>query len=53
MGRTRVTPDEIDAHAQVYAQRLADYPDWPELDDLPECAACEVPTTARPATENL
>jgi glutathione-regulated potassium-efflux system ancillary protein KefF len=52
-GAHRVTPDEIDAHAQVYAQHLTEYPDWPELDDLPECAACEVPTTARPATESL
>lgn len=43
----------IAEHARVYAERLASYPAWPELDDLPECVACEVPATARPpaATE--
>jgi glutathione-regulated potassium-efflux system ancillary protein KefF len=50
-GAHRATPGEIDAHAQTYAQRLVDHPDWPELDDLPECVACEVPVTARPTAE--
>ena len=48
-GAHRVTKDEIDAHAAVYAERLASYPQWPELDELPACVACEVPPTARPA----
>lgn len=48
-GAHRVTPEQIDAHAAVYAQRLASYPDWPEIAELPECIACEVPASARPA----
>ena len=41
----------IAAHASVYAERLARYPGWPELDDLPACVACEVPASARPPAE--
>ncbi len=39
---------EVAAHAAVYGQRLAAWPNWPELDELPECVACEVPADARP-----
>ncbi len=39
---------EIAAHAGVFAQRLADYPAWPELQDLPECTACEIADADRP-----
>ncbi len=38
----------IEAHAVVYANRLATYPAWPELAELLDCAECDVPTTARP-----
>ena len=38
----------IEAHGHLYAERLMQYPDWPELADLPECPTCEVPLTARP-----
>ncbi len=48
-GAHRATRAEVDAHAQVYVERLTAYPDWPELDMLPECVACEVPAIARPA----
>jgi glutathione-regulated potassium-efflux system ancillary protein KefF len=47
-GAHRAAPADIQAHADVFAQRLASYPDWPELEDLPACPACEVPTTDRP-----
>ena len=50
-GAHRVTPAEVAEHAAVYAQRLASYPDWPELADMSECIACEVPENARPAEE--
>lgn len=40
---------EISAHATLYAERLAAWPGWPEIEDLPECVACEVPADARPA----
>jgi glutathione-regulated potassium-efflux system ancillary protein KefF len=47
-GAHRVTPEEVQAHADVFAQRLASYPDWPEIDDLPPCPTCEVPMADRP-----
>ena len=40
---------ELQAHAALYAERLARWPDWPELEDLPGCVACDVPADARPA----
>lgn len=50
-GAHRATAAAIEAHAQTYAQRLASYPAWPELDELPECPACVVPASARPPVE--
>ncbi|HSN34502.1 MAG TPA: NAD(P)H-dependent oxidoreductase [Ideonella sp.] len=48
-GAHRVAPPDVEAHVATYAQRLATYPDWPELDDLGECPECVVPADARPA----
>jgi glutathione-regulated potassium-efflux system ancillary protein KefF len=48
-GAHRASSGAVAAHAAVFAERLSSYPDWPELADLPECAACEVPADARPA----
>jgi len=48
-GAHRVGEAAIIEHARVYAERLASYPAWPELDDLPECVACVVPAGERPA----
>ncbi len=39
---------QIRAHGALYAERLQSYPQWPEMDELPACVACEVPLTARP-----
>jgi len=50
-GAHRVSAAEIDAHAAVYAERLASYPDWPELADLGEGAVCDVPFSARPPAD--
>ena len=47
-GAHRAGREEIEAHARTYAERLASYPAWPEIDELPDCVACEVPSTARP-----
>jgi len=47
-GAHRVAPADVEAHAEVYAERLASYPDWPELADLPGCPDCVVPADARP-----
>ena len=47
-GAHRVNEAALQAQATLFAQRLASYPDWPELADLPGCVACEVPVDARP-----
>jgi glutathione-regulated potassium-efflux system ancillary protein KefF len=48
-GAHSASDTEVQAHVQVFAERLRDYPDWPELRDLAECPACEVPADDRPA----
>ena len=48
-GAHRAGEVEVTAHAEVYAQRLASYPNWPELADLHDDVACDVPSDARPA----
>ncbi|MEO6407319.1 MAG: NAD(P)H-dependent oxidoreductase [Burkholderiaceae bacterium] len=50
-GAHHVGHDEIAAHAALFAQRLANWPDWDELQFLEECPACEVPSAARPAVD--
>lgn len=45
--------DQIAAHAELFAARLAAWPDaagWPELADDEPAPPCEVPADARPAT---
>lgn len=48
-GAHRASAAEIDAHVAVFAERLSSYPQWPEMDEIASCVACEVPTTDRPA----
>ncbi len=50
-GAHRASDDEVAAHAAMFAERLRSYPDWPELEDLPACVACEVPEGDRPADD--
>jgi glutathione-regulated potassium-efflux system ancillary protein KefF len=47
-GARSASPETLAAHIEVFRQRLSTYPDWPEMEDIPECAACEVPATDRP-----
>ncbi len=47
-GAHRIPEATLQAHAAVFAQRLASYPDWPELADLDVQAECAVPADARP-----
>lgn len=47
-GAHRAGDAALAEHAAVYAQRLAAYPDWPEIDLVPPCVAEEVPASARP-----
>ena len=47
-GAHRASQEEVQTHTQVFAERLAGYPDWPELAELMERAECDVPSDARP-----
>jgi glutathione-regulated potassium-efflux system ancillary protein KefF len=38
----------ISEHVGVFSERLASYPDWPEMDEIEACPACIVPANARP-----
>lgn len=50
-GALGIGQDEVAEHASVYVQRLESYPSWPELEELPQCATCDVPAQARPTHE--
>ncbi len=47
-GAHKASDAELTAHAQTYAKRLGDYPNWPEIALVEDCVACEVPSNARP-----
>ena len=47
-GAHRASATELQAHVDVWLQRLQTWPDWPEIDAL-DAAVCDVPTDARPA----
>jgi glutathione-regulated potassium-efflux system ancillary protein KefF len=51
-GAHRLSDAELAAHAELFVQRLASYPDWPEIDELEPCAPCEVPDDARPSLDD-
>ena len=48
-GAHSVGQDVVAGHVDTFRQRLQNYPDWPELDDLGQCPACVVPLKDRPA----
>jgi len=43
-----VEQQAVVAHVETFRQRLHSYPDWREMDDLEQCAACVVPMRDRP-----
>jgi glutathione-regulated potassium-efflux system ancillary protein KefF len=49
-GARRASEESITHHVEVFAERLRSYPDWPEIEELPACPACDVPATDRPVT---
>jgi glutathione-regulated potassium-efflux system ancillary protein KefF len=51
-GAHRIAEAELQAQAEVYADRLARYPDWPELAELPPCTPCDVAADERPGTSD-
>lgn len=52
-GAHAVSQDEVTRHIATFTQRLGNYPNWPELDDLEQCAACVVPMKDRPADQEV
>jgi glutathione-regulated potassium-efflux system ancillary protein KefF len=47
-GARSASEEAVAKHVAIFADRLASYPQWPELDELEQCPACEVPPTDRP-----
>ena len=50
-GAHSVDAAEVDAHVAMFAERLASYPQWPEIEDMENCPDCVVPDTDRPTHE--
>ncbi len=50
-GAHSVGAEVVTRHIETFAQRLQSYPNWPEMDDLEQCAACVVPMKDRPAEQ--
>jgi glutathione-regulated potassium-efflux system ancillary protein KefF len=48
-GAHRASAAQIAGHAKTFAERLASYPHWAEIDGVADCVDCVVPSTARPA----
>ena len=47
-GAHRASDAEVAAHAQTFVQRLASWPDWPEIAEMEPAPECAVPADARP-----
>jgi glutathione-regulated potassium-efflux system ancillary protein KefF len=52
-GAHAVAQDVVTQHIATFSQRLQSYPDWPEMDDLEQCAACVVPIKDRPTDQEV
>jgi glutathione-regulated potassium-efflux system ancillary protein KefF len=50
-GARRASPAEVEEHVQVFHDRLASYPGWPELEELGTCPVVDVPATDRPLAD--
>ena len=46
-GAHGVPEAEVASHVEMLRRGLASYPDWPEIAELDECPACEVPRSDR------
>lgn len=49
-GAHSVSNAEVQQHATLLRERLLQYPNWPELDEMDNCPACDVPEQDRPHT---
>ena len=47
-GARSVSEPELADHVQTFTDRLASYPQWPEIDELGACPQCVVPLQDRP-----
>jgi glutathione-regulated potassium-efflux system ancillary protein KefF len=47
-GARSSTQEEVAAHVDTFVDRLASYPEWPEMDEIEACPRCIVPQTDRP-----
>ena len=47
-GAHRVDPDTLARHAELFAQRLSSWPQWPEIAQMEPAPRCDVPADARP-----
>lgn len=47
-GAHSASEHEVADHIETFRQRLQSYPRWPELDELDNCPACDVPVSDRP-----
>jgi glutathione-regulated potassium-efflux system ancillary protein KefF len=52
-GAHRASDAELAAHATTYAHKLAEYPQWPEMEFIEDCVECRVPETARPIDRSM
>ena len=52
-GAHTVEPEVVSRHIATFSQRLDSYPDWPEMADLEQCAACVVPMKDRPTAQEM
>ena len=50
-GAHSVGSDVVARHVETFRQRLQSYPEWPELENLEQCAACVVPMRDRPVEQ--
>jgi glutathione-regulated potassium-efflux system ancillary protein KefF len=48
-GAHRASDEALDGHASMFATRLRQYPDWPELEHLEPCEVRDVALQDRPA----
>ena len=48
-GARGASEQSVAEHVAIFEARLRSYPDWPEIDELEQCPACEVPASDRPA----
>jgi glutathione-regulated potassium-efflux system ancillary protein KefF len=51
-GAHRIGDVELAAHAALFVQRLAQWPDWAEIGEMEAAPECAVPADARPAAED-